>query len=89
VGAPLTVTRKWYVIHTQTGYEDKVKANLESRLEGSTFKEVISQILIPTERVSEIKDGKKRISLRKFFQEVSSPCDRPHAAQISQMSARG
>ena len=59
--------KKWYVIHTQTGFEDKVKANLESRLEGSVFKEVVSQVLIPTERVSEIKDGKKRISLRKFF----------------------
>ena len=61
------MARKWYVIHTQTGYEDKVKANLENRLNGSPFKEVVSQILIPTERVSEIKDGKKRISLRKFF----------------------
>ena len=61
------MAKKWYVIHTQTGYEDKVKANLESRLEGTLLKEAVSQILIPTERVSEIKDGKKRISQRKFF----------------------
>ena len=61
------MAKKWYVIHTQTGYEDKVKANLESRLDGSLLKETVSQILIPTERVSEIKDGKKRISQRKFF----------------------
>ena len=59
--------KKWYVIHTQTGFEDKVKSNLENRLKGSSFQEAIAQILIPTERVSEIKDGKKRISTRKFF----------------------
>ena len=61
------MTKKWYVLHTQTGYEDKVKLNLESRLADSALKEAVAQIMIPTERVSEIKDGKKRISSRKFF----------------------
>lgn len=61
------MAKKWYVLHTQTGFEDKVRANLESRLQESTLRDTVAQILIPTEKVSEIKDGKKRISLRKFF----------------------
>ena len=61
------MAKKWYVLHTQTGYEDKVKLNLESRLSESSLKDSVAQIMIPTEKVSEIKDGKKRISSRKFF----------------------
>ncbi|NQT95308.1 MAG: transcription termination/antitermination factor NusG [Candidatus Omnitrophica bacterium] len=57
----------WYVIHTLTGQEEKVKANLENRLALSSVKEQISQVLIPTEVVSEVKSGKKKISERKFF----------------------
>jgi len=49
------------VIHTQTGQEDRVKAYLESKLQGRA-KEFISQVFIPTETVSEVKDGKKKIS---------------------------
>ena len=58
---------KWYVIHTQTGVEAKVKASLESRAETAGMRPLIHQILIPTERVSEVKEGKKRIMERKFF----------------------
>ncbi|MBI3316857.1 MAG: transcription termination/antitermination factor NusG [Candidatus Omnitrophica bacterium] len=58
---------KWYVLHTQTGIESKVKAGLESRAELAGMKQLIRQILIPTEKVSEVKEGKKRISERKFF----------------------
>ncbi len=60
------VAKRWYVIHTQTGQEEKVRSNLESKLQGD-LKELISQIFIPTETVSEVKDGKKKISQRKFF----------------------
>ncbi len=65
--AVVMMPKKWYVLHTQTGFEDKVKANLERHLQDSPLKENIAQIMIPTEKVSEVKDGKKRISLRKFF----------------------
>ena len=58
---------KWYVLHTQTGVEAKVKASLESRAETAGLRHMIQQILIPTERVSEVKEGKKRIMERKFF----------------------
>ncbi len=59
--------KKWYVVHTQTGAESKAKANLESRADLAGMKEAINQVLIPTEKVSEVRAGKKRISERKFF----------------------
>lgn len=58
---------KWYVLHTQTGVEAKVKANLENRAETGGLRHLVHQILIPTEKVSEVKEGKKRITERKFF----------------------
>ena len=58
---------KWYVLHTQTGVEAKVKAGLESRSDIAGLRHLIHQVLIPTEKVSEVKEGKKRISERKFF----------------------
>ena len=58
---------KWYVLHTQTGVETKVKTSLESRADIAELRHLIHQILIPTEKVSEVKSGKKRISERKFF----------------------
>ena len=59
--------KKWYVVHTQTGFEDKVKKTLLSRIETTEMQEHFSQILIPTEQVSEVRSGKKKISQRKFF----------------------
>lgn len=61
------MSKKWYVIHTQTGAEEKVKTHLENKLKLSALKEQISQILVPVEKVSEVKGGKKKISQRKFF----------------------
>lgn len=58
---------KWYVVHTQTGAERKAKANLESRAQTANLSHLIHQVLIPTEKISEVKGGKKKISERKFF----------------------
>ncbi len=59
---------KWYVVHTLTGKEDTVKKALENQLEKDPEKKkLITSILIPTEKVSEIREGEKRISSRKFF----------------------
>ncbi|MBI4354725.1 MAG: transcription termination/antitermination factor NusG [Candidatus Omnitrophica bacterium] len=57
----------WYVIHTQTGQENKVKTTLEQKIQQGGTIGVVGQILVPTERVSEVRGGKKRISERKFF----------------------
>ena len=61
------MAKQWYVIHTQTGQEVKVKGNLENKVRQSPAAESISQILVPTERVAEVRGGKKRISERKVF----------------------
>ncbi|WP_134220140.1 MULTISPECIES: transcription termination/antitermination protein NusG [Pelotomaculum] len=57
----------WYVVHTYSGYENKVKANLEKRIESMNMEEKIFRILVPMEDEIEMKDGKKKISKRKIF----------------------
>lgn len=61
------MAKHWYVIHTQTGYEDRVRTLLDGKVKAGLAGEAISQILVPVEQVSEVKGGKKRISQRKFF----------------------
>jgi len=61
------MAKNWYVIHTQTGYEDRVKAILDAKVKAGLAKDAIAQVLVPIEQVSEVKGGKKRISQRKFF----------------------
>lgn len=61
------MAKKWYIVHTQTGHEDRAKSSLENKLKSNPIKDQVSQILIPTEKVSEIRDGKKKISERKVF----------------------
>ncbi len=67
VTAPRDPRRKWFVIHTYSGYEAKVKSNLERRIASMGMKEKIFQVLIPTEKEKEIKAGKRREVDRKIF----------------------
>ena len=62
-----TIAKLWYVIHTQTGQELRVKSSLENKIRQSGAEQLIGPILVPTERVAEIRGGKKRVSERKFF----------------------
>ncbi len=64
---PRDENRKWYVIHTYSGYENKVKANLEHRVESMGVRDKIYQVVIPTEEEIEIKDGQRRTVQRKVF----------------------
>src|SRR5437868_7104939 len=59
--------RQWYVIHTYSGYENKVKANLEHRIASMDVKDRIFQVVIPTEEEIEIRDGQRRMVSRKRF----------------------
>ncbi|MDI6758087.1 MAG: transcription termination/antitermination protein NusG [Candidatus Omnitrophota bacterium] len=59
--------KNWYVVHTQTGSEEKVKISLEKKIAQEAMQEEISSVIVPTEQVSEVRSGKKRISQRKFF----------------------
>ena len=59
--------KNWYVVHTQTGAEEKVKIALEHRISSLGLQDLIAQVIIPKEQVSEVRSGKKKISQRKFF----------------------
>ena len=59
--------RKWYVIHTYSGYENKVKTNLEHRIESMGVQDKIFQVVIPTEEEIEIKDGQRRTVQKKVY----------------------
>lgn len=59
------MARRWYVIHTYSGYENKVKANLEHRIESMGMEDKIFQVLIPTETITDIKDGGRRVTSEK------------------------
>lgn len=58
---------KWYVVHTYSGYENKVKANIEKVVENRSMQEAILDVVVPMEEQIEIKDGKKKATLRKVF----------------------
>lgn len=58
---------KWYVVHTYSGYENKVATNLEKIVENRRLQDWIHEIRVPTETVVEIKDNKKREVERKIF----------------------
>ncbi len=57
----------WYVVHTYSGFEEKVKLSIEDKAGKKALKEKISRILIPAEKVIELKAGKKRESEKKFY----------------------
>ena len=61
------VNKSWYVIHTYSGFEQKVKISLEEQFERSSSREALGEIIIPVEDVVEVRKGKKKISSRKFF----------------------
>ncbi len=58
---------EWYVIHTYSGYENKVKANLEHRIESMDMKDKIFRVVVPTVEEIQIKNGQRRTVQRKVF----------------------
>ena len=58
---------KWYVIHTYSGYENKVKADLEQKVKNQEMEEYFFDIVVPMEEQIEIKDGKRKANLKKVF----------------------
>lgn len=59
--------KNWYVIHTYAGYENKVKANLEKRIQSMNLEDKIFQVVIPVEDELQVKDGKKKIVKKKIY----------------------
>lgn len=61
------MAREWFIVHTYSGYENKVKANLERRIESMEMQDKIFRIDVPTEDDVEVKNGKKRLVKRKLY----------------------
>ncbi len=61
------MAQRWYVVHAYSGYENKVKKSLAEYVERAGLEDSFGQILVPSEEVVEIREGKKRTSERKFF----------------------
>lgn len=58
---------KWYVVHTYSGYENKVKANLEKIIDNRNLHDFISKVEVPMQEVVEVKNGHKKTVMRKVF----------------------
>jgi len=61
------MSKQWYIIHTYSGFEKKVRESLESRVAAFGLQDKIGQIMIPTEEVMEVRGGKKVVSPRMFY----------------------
>lgn len=59
--------KRWYVVHTYAGYENKVKLNLEMRLETMKMTDKIFRVMVPQEEETEMKDGQKKTVMKKKF----------------------
>ena len=64
---PTTIERKWYIIHTYSGFEERVKDSLIQRADALDMGDAFGEVRIPTETIVELKDGKKKETQRKFF----------------------
>jgi transcriptional antiterminator NusG len=63
----VTMSKQWYIIHTYSGFEKKVKESLESRVAAFGLQDKIGRLMIPTEDVVEVRGGKKIVSPRMLF----------------------
>ena len=65
---------RWYAVHTYSGHEQKAKRYLESSIQSEGMTEKFGDVLIPTEQVTEMKDGKRSTSTKKFLPSYISSC---------------
>ncbi|MCD8338941.1 MAG: transcription termination/antitermination protein NusG [Burkholderiales bacterium] len=63
----MSTDKKWYVVHTYSGMEKSAESALRERIKRSELDEMFGEILVPTEDVSEVKNGKKRVSTRRLY----------------------
>ncbi|SDY24497.1 MULTISPECIES: transcription termination/antitermination protein NusG [Salimicrobium] len=59
--------KRWYVVHTYSGYENKVRTNLEKRVESMGMEDKIFRVIVPEEDETEIKNGKRKVTKKKVF----------------------
>ena len=65
--APPTAEKKWYIVHTYSGHENKAKLTLLERVRNNGLSDFFGQVLVPTESVMEVVKGQRRTTTRKFF----------------------
>jgi transcription termination/antitermination protein NusG len=61
------MTHQWFIVHTLSGQEQKVKDSIEKRLRAEEMSDYIREVLVPMERVAEVRNGKKSVSNRKLY----------------------
>ena len=66
-GSDLSKKAKWYVVHTYSGHENKVKVNMEKMAENRGMQDLILSVVVPTEDRVEIKNGQRKVKTRKIF----------------------
>ncbi|KGX85397.1 transcription termination/antitermination protein NusG [Pontibacillus litoralis] len=59
--------KRWYVVHTYSGYENKVKKNLEKRVDSMGMEDKIFRVIVPEDEETEIKNGKRKVQMKKVF----------------------
>lgn len=59
--------KQWYIIHTYSGFENRVRESLINRIEAFGLQDFFGEVMIPTENVVEVRNGKKHVSTKKFF----------------------
>jgi transcriptional antiterminator NusG len=62
---------RWYIVHTYSGFENRVKSSLEERIKTLALDRYFGRILVPTEQVVELRKGSKKTSSRKFYPGIS------------------
>lgn len=67
INCPKYMEKNWYVVHTYSGYENKVKINLEKRVETMGMEDKIFRVVVPEDEETEIKNGKKKVVKKKSF----------------------
>ena len=81
---------RWYVVHTYSGYENKVRENLLKRIESMDAKDMIFDVVVPTQKEVEIKQGQRRDVERKLFPAMCwYACSRPINPGLSYATRRG
>ena len=61
------MSQKWFIIHTYSGFEQKVKNAILERAKAQGLEDLVSEVLVPTEMVEEMVKGERRLSARKFY----------------------
>jgi transcriptional antiterminator NusG len=61
------MAKRWYVVHTYSGHENKVKLALDKAVKAHGMEDAVSRVIIPTENVTEMRNGKRTVTSRKFF----------------------